>query len=80
MPDAAAVPASGCASVYGVTFAEFVALDAGGPVTHQALATAASTSPCCSRTDPALGDYVELTDDRHLQPAENVTPLVTRAR
>ena len=27
-------------------------------------------------TDPALDDYVELIDDRQLQPAENVTPLV----
>jgi osmoprotectant transport system substrate-binding protein len=27
-------------------------------------------------TDPALSDYVELVDDRALQPAENVTPVV----
>ena len=27
-------------------------------------------------TDPALDDYVELVDDKRLQPAENVTPLI----
>ena len=30
-------------------------------------------------TDPAIDDLVELADDRGLQPAENVTPLVRRS-
>ena len=39
---------------------------------------ATSTSRCCSRPIPRSpsGDLVELADDRGLQPAENVTPLV----
>ncbi len=60
-------------------FGEFVALDAGGPAhAPGARRRATSTSPCCSRTDPAIGelDLVELADDRGLQPAENITPLV----
>ena len=39
-----------------------------------------STSPCCSRPIPRSSelDLVELADDRGLQPAENITPLVPR--
>jgi osmoprotectant transport system substrate-binding protein len=66
----------GLHDVYGLTFGEFVALDAGGPVTHEALRNGYVDVALLFRTDPELGDYVELTDDRHLQPAENVTPLV----
>jgi osmoprotectant transport system substrate-binding protein len=69
----------GLHDVYGLTFADFVALDAGGPVTHQALGEGAVDVALLFRTDPQLVDYVELTDDRHLQPAENVTPLVHTA-
>lgn len=65
----------GLHDVYGATFADFVALDAGGPVTHQALDSGGVDVALLFRTDPRLNDYVELTDDRHLQPAENVTPL-----
>jgi osmoprotectant transport system substrate-binding protein len=61
---------------YGLEFAEFVALDAGGPLTHQALRSGNADVALLFTTDPALGDYTELTDDRRLQPAENVTPLL----
>jgi glycine betaine/choline ABC-type transport system substrate-binding protein len=29
-------------------------------------------------TDPTLAEFIELADDRELQPADNVTPLVRR--
>jgi osmoprotectant transport system substrate-binding protein len=66
----------GLRDVYGASFAGFVALDAGGPVTHQALRSGGVDVALLFRTDPELADYVELTDDLRLQPAENVTPLV----
>ena len=66
----------GLRDVYGLEFADFVALEAGGPVTHQALGDGYVDVALLFSTDPELVDYVELTDDRHLQPAENVTPLV----
>jgi osmoprotectant transport system substrate-binding protein len=65
----------GLRDVYGASFADFVALDAGGPVTHQALDHGGVDVALLFRTDPQLTDYVELTDDLHLQPAENITPL-----
>ena len=69
----------GLREVYGLKFADFVALEAGGPVTHQALSDGYVDVALLFSTDPELVDYVELTDDRHLQPAENVTPLVNAA-
>jgi osmoprotectant transport system substrate-binding protein len=66
----------GLRDVYGATFGAFVALDAGGPVTRQALDSGSVDVALLFGTDPELADYVELTDDLHLQPAENVTPLV----
>jgi osmoprotectant transport system substrate-binding protein len=67
--------APGLRDVYGASFADFVALDTGGPVTRQALDSGGVDVALLFRTDPQVDDYVELTDDRHLQPAENVTPL-----
>jgi osmoprotectant transport system substrate-binding protein len=71
----------GLRDVYGIEFAEVVALDAGGPLTRQALATGIVDVALLFNTDPAIGqdDLVELVDDRALQPAENVTPIVRRA-
>jgi osmoprotectant transport system substrate-binding protein len=66
----------GLREVYGLEFADFVALEAGGPVTYQALRDGHVDVALLFSTDPGLGDFIELTDDRHLQPAENVTPLV----
>ena len=55
-------------------------LDAGGPVTHQALDDGYVDVALLFTTDPAIDDrdLVELVDDRRLQPAENVTPLVRK--
>jgi osmoprotectant transport system substrate-binding protein len=68
----------GLERVYGLSFREVLALDAGGPLTHQAIANGDVDVALLFTTDPALidGDLVELEDDRDLQPAENVTPLV----
>ena len=60
-------------------FDKVVALDTGGPVTRQALDDGGVDVGVLFTTDPALADYVELTDDLGLQPAENVTPLVRTA-
>jgi osmoprotectant transport system substrate-binding protein len=68
----------GLESVYGWKVGRFVPLDAGGPVTFQALTEGAIDLALLFTTDPAMDDerFVELADDRRLQPAENVTPLV----
>ena len=68
----------GLERVYRLTFREVLALDAGGPLTHQAISSRDADVALLFTTDPALidGNLVELEDDRALQPAENVTPLV----
>jgi osmoprotectant transport system substrate-binding protein len=68
----------GLQRVYGLTFKDLVRLDAGGPVTRQALRDGHVDVALLFTTDPAItaGGFVELADDRGLQPAENVTPLV----
>jgi osmoprotectant transport system substrate-binding protein len=69
---------SGLEQTYGLRFEEFVPLDAGGPLTREALQNGDIDVAMLFTTDPAVGrdDLVELADDRNLQPAENVTPLV----
>ncbi|HEU4842415.1 MAG TPA: glycine betaine ABC transporter substrate-binding protein [Ilumatobacteraceae bacterium] len=68
----------GLTDVYGTRFAEFVALDAGGELTRQALLHGGVDVALMFTTDPAIEelDLVELADDRGLQPAENLTPIV----
>lgn len=63
---------------YGLEFGEFLALDAGGPVTRRALRQGHADVGLLFTTDSSIrrGGFVELVDDRRLQPAENVTPLV----
>ncbi len=69
----------GLEQTYGLAFDEFVPLDAGGPLTHAALDKGVIDVAVLFSTDPAIDDLVELADDRGLQPAENVTPLVRRS-
>lgn len=68
----------GLRQVYDVSFREVVPLDAGGPLTRTALADGYVDVALLFSTDPVLAteDIVELADVRHLQPAEQVTPLV----
>jgi osmoprotectant transport system substrate-binding protein len=69
----------GLKQVYGLRF-RFIPLDAGGPLTLQALQAGDIGVALLFSTDPAItADHlVVLADDRGLQPAENVVPLVRR--
>jgi osmoprotectant transport system substrate-binding protein len=69
---------AGLREVYGLKFKEFVRLDTGGPVTRQALKDGYIDIALLFTTDPSIArdKLVELVDDRNLQPAENVIPLV----
>ena len=66
---------------YGLRFRAFAALDAGGPLTRQALVSGDIGVALLFSTDPAIpADHlVELADTRGLQPAENVIPVLRRA-
>jgi osmoprotectant transport system substrate-binding protein len=68
----------GLRQVYGLRFDEFVQLDAGGPTTRQALRNREVDVALLFTTDPAISNagLIELQDDRALQPAENVTPIL----
>ncbi len=68
----------GLTDVYGARFAEFVALETDAALTRQALLHGGVDVALMFTTDPAIEQLhlVELTDDRGLQPAENVTPIV----
>ena len=67
--------------VYGLRFREFVPLDSGGPLTRQALVAGDVSAALLFTTDPAIPaqHLVVLADDRGLQPAENVVPVLRRA-
>ena len=71
----------GLRRVYGLRFRAFVPLDAGGPVTLQALEAGNIGVALLFSTDPAItADHlVVLADDRGLQPAESIVPLVRRS-
>jgi osmoprotectant transport system substrate-binding protein len=71
---------AGLEQVYGIRFGNVLRLDTGGPLTRQALLGDYVDVALLLSTDPAIevGHLVELIDDRNLQPAENVTPLVRR--
>jgi osmoprotectant transport system substrate-binding protein len=70
----------GLRAKYGLRFKSFLALDAGGPLTRQALEQGQIDVGLMFTTEPLLvnGGLIELEDDRALQPAENVTPLMHR--
>jgi osmoprotectant transport system substrate-binding protein len=70
----------GLKRVYGLSFRKFVPLDAGGPLTLQAIEGRHVDVALMFSTDPRIAarHLVVLADDRGLQPAENVTPLLRR--
>jgi osmoprotectant transport system substrate-binding protein len=70
----------GLKRVYGVRFKKFTPLDAGGPLTLQALEAGYIGAALLFTTNPDIParHLVVLADDRKLQPAENITPLVRR--
>ena len=70
----------GLKRTYGLHFKAFVPLDAGGPLTLQALRAGDIGVALLFTTDPNISAHhlVVLTDDRALQPAENITPVLRR--
>ncbi|CAN5724306.1 ABC transporter substrate-binding protein [soil metagenome] len=68
----------GLESVYGLQFEDFLATDSGGPVTLSTLIAGEVDVALLFTTDPAIERHnlVLLEDDRRLQPAENVTPVI----
>lgn len=68
----------GYQETYGLEFADFRSLDAGGPVTAAALADGEIDVALLFTTDGviAANDWVLLEDDQNLQPAENIVPIV----
>ena len=71
----------GLRRAYGLRFRAFAALDAGGPLTRQALESGDIGVALLFTTDPAIAadHLVELADNRGLQSAENVIPVLRRA-
>jgi osmoprotectant transport system substrate-binding protein len=70
----------GLRRAYGLRFRAFVGLDAGGPLTRQALLAGDIDVAVLFTTDPAIRErhLVVLADNRGLQPAENVVPVLRR--
>lgn len=68
----------GLQQTYGLRFKRFQGLDAGGPYTSASLASSHVDVALLFTTDWNIrrNGFVVLEDDRHLQPAENVTPVV----
>jgi osmoprotectant transport system substrate-binding protein len=68
----------GLEKTYGLQFKKFTALDAGGPLTKSALDSGAIDIGLVFSSDgsiPAKG-YVVLQDDKHLQTADNIAPVI----
>ena len=64
--------------VYGILFQDFKALDVGGPQTIAALRDDKVQIGLLFSTDPSIGQngFVPLVDDKHLQNAENIIPVI----
>jgi osmoprotectant transport system substrate-binding protein len=71
----------GLRRVYGLRFRAFAGLDTGGTLTRQALEGGEIGAALLFTTDPAIRGrhLVVLADNRGLQPAENVVPVLRRA-
>ena len=68
----------GLRDVYGILFDDFVPLDAGGPQTVAALKSDEVQIALMFSTDPSIeaNGFIPLLDDRQLQQAENITPVI----
>jgi osmoprotectant transport system substrate-binding protein len=73
---------AGLKSVYGLEFKEFSALDAGGPLTLNALISGQIQAADLFSTDPALAanNLVALEDDKNLFLSENIVPVVNQKK
>jgi osmoprotectant transport system substrate-binding protein len=68
--------------VYGILFDDFDAMDVGGPQTIAALKANDVQIGLLFSTDPSIREngFVPLVDDKHLQDAENITPVIRSAK
>jgi osmoprotectant transport system substrate-binding protein len=73
--------ALGLKNTYGIDFKEVKSLDAGGPLTVQALDAGQIDVGLLFTTDSTIVQkgWVLLDDDKHLQLADNVTPVLTQS-
>lgn len=72
----------GLKRVYGLTFKQFKALDAAGPLSVQALKNGQVQVANLFSTDPNVvaNDFVVLDDPKFLFGAQNIVPVVTKAK
>lgn len=72
----------GLKKVYNLEFKSFRPLDAGGPLTVQALKNGQVDAADLFTTDPniAANDFVVLEDPKSFFAAQNVVPLITKAK
>jgi glycine betaine/choline ABC-type transport system substrate-binding protein len=70
----------GLQDTYGLEFKEFTPLDAGGPLTVQALTGGQIQLGLLFTSDPAIAvnGFVLLEDDKQLQLADNLVPVVRK--
>jgi len=68
----------GFRDVYGINFKDFRPLDAGGPITVAALDAGQIDVALLFSSDAVIAarDFVTLEDDKHLQLADNVAPVI----
>jgi osmoprotectant transport system substrate-binding protein len=73
--------ALGLKDKYGITFKDFKPLDAGGPLTVAALEGKQIDVGLLFTSDPSIAakSFVLLDDDKHLQLADNIAPVVRNA-
>jgi len=71
----------GLETIYGLSFKEFKPLDVGGPITLTALEGGEIDVALLFTSDGSIAakGFVLLEDDKNLQPAENVVPVVRKA-
>lgn len=71
----------GYEETYGLDFGEFASLDAGGPLTREALEAGDIDVAVMFSTQGVIAElgWVVLEDDQGLQPAENLVPVVREA-
>jgi osmoprotectant transport system substrate-binding protein len=71
----------GLQDTYGLQFKDFKALDAGGPLTVEALKSGDIQVGLLFTSDPAIAvnNFVLLQDDKGLQLADNLVPVVSQS-
>jgi osmoprotectant transport system substrate-binding protein len=71
----------GLKATYGLNFKAFKSLDAGGPLTYAALKQGAINVGLVFSSDGgiAANNFVVLQDDKHLEAADNIVPLIRTA-